>query len=215
MYVPRHFEEPRPEVLHALIRQRPLATLVTLTARGLEANHIPLLVAPHDGPHGTLRGHVARGNALWRDFNAGIEALAIFSGPEAYISPSWYPGKKIDGKVVPTWNYVVAHARGSLEVHDDPAWLRPHLEQLVATHESGFPRPWMVSDAPDDFIAKMLAAIVGIEIPIRSLTGKWKMSQNRSSADRESVARGLRERGGEEHLQVATLTESSGQPQNP
>lgn len=205
MYVPRHFEEPRVEVMHALMRERPLATLVALTARGLEANHIPLLLDPQPGPFGTLRGHVARGNPLWRDANPGIEVLAVFTGPQAYVTPSWYPGKKIDGKVVPTWNYAVAHARGPLRVHDDPAWLRAHLEQLVASHEAAFPLPWKVSDAPDEFVAKMVTAVVGIEIPLRSLTGKWKMSQNRSAADRESVAEGLLGRGTEETRRVSAL----------
>ena len=205
MYIPKHFDEPRADVLHALMRARPLSTLVTLTAHGLEANHIPLLIDPQPAPFGTLRGHVARGNAMWKEFNAGIDVLAVFSGPDAYITPSWYPGKKVDGKVVPTWNYAVAHAKGTLHIHDDPAWLRAHLEQLVATNEAALPAPWKVSDAPDDFIDKMVSAVVGIEIPIRSLQGKWKMSQNRTPADREAVANGLREQGGEEKGDVASL----------
>ena len=207
MYIPKHFEEPRPEMLHALMRERPLSTLITLTARGLEANHIPLLIDAEPGSLGTLRGHVARGNPLWRDFNVGIDVLAVFTGPDAYITPQWYPGKRIDGKVVPTWNYAVAHAKGPLQVHDDALWLRRHLEQLVATNEASFPAPWKVTDAPDDFIAKMVSAVVGIEIPIRSLTGKWKMSQNRSDVDRTSVAEGLRALGGDEHQRVAALVE--------
>ena len=205
MYMPKHFDEPRPEVMHALMREHPLSTLVTLTARGLEANHIPLLVDPQPGPFGTLRGHVARGNPLWRDFSAGIEALAVFTGPDAYITPSWYPGKKVDGKVVPTWNYATVHAKGTLLVHDDPVWLRGHLEQLVATHEASFPLPWKVTDAPEDFIAKMIGAVVGIEIPIRSLIGKWKLSQNRAEADRAGVVQGLRALGDEMSGVVATL----------
>ena len=205
MYIPKHFDEPRVDVLHALMRARPLSTLVTLTAHGLEANHIPLLLDPQPAPFGTLRGHVARGNAMWKEFNAGIDVLAVFSGPDAYITPSWYPGKKVDGKVVPTWNYAVAHAKGTLHIHDDPVWLRAHLEQLVATNEAAFPAPWKVSDAPDDFVAKMVSAVVGIEIPIRSLQGKWKMSQNRTPADREAVANGLRTQGGEEKGDVASL----------
>ncbi|APV48684.1 transcriptional regulator [Betaproteobacteria bacterium GR16-43] len=207
MYTPKHFDEPRIDVLHALIRERPLSTLVTLTARGLEANHIPLLLDAQPGPFGTLRGHVARGNPLWKDFNAGIDVLAVFTGPEAYITPSWYPGKKVDGKVVPTWNYAVAHAKGTLHVHDDAAWLRAHLEQLVDFNEGRLPKPWKVGDAPEDFVAKMIGAIVGIEIPLRSLTGKWKMSQNRSDVDRNSVAAGLRVQGGDEKEQVAALVE--------
>ncbi len=207
MYVPKHFDEPRIDVLHALMRERPLATLVMLTGRGLEANHIPLLVDAQPGPFGTLYGHVARGNALWRDATAGVDVLAVFSGPEAYITPSWYPGKQVDGKVVPTWNYAVAHAKGALRVHDDPAWLRAHLERLVAANEASFPAPWKVGDAPDEFIAKMVGAVVGIEIPIRALTGKWKMSQNRTAEDRVAVAAGLRTRGSEEASRVADLVE--------
>ena len=207
MYVPKHFDQPQVEVMHALIRERPLSTLVALTARGLEANHIPLLLDPEPGPFGTLRGHVARGNSLWRDFNAGIDALAVFTGPDAYITPSWYPGKKVDGKVVPTWNYVVAHAKGTIRVHDDPVWLRAHLEKLVGFNESRLPAPWKVGDAPEDYVAKMIGAIVGIEIPIRTLTGKWKMSQNRSEQDRNEVAKGLRTLGGEEKEAVASLVE--------
>lgn len=206
MYMPKHFDEPRVDVLHALMREQPLATLVTLTALGLEANHMPLLVDPEPGPYGTLRGHVARANPLWRDFNAGIDVLAIFTGPDAYISPSWYPSKQAEGgKVVPTWNYVVAHAKGTLQVHDDPVWLRWHLEQLVATHEARLPVPWKVTDAPAEFIDKMVGAVVGIEIPIRSLQGKWKMSQNRSASDREGVVHGLRATGDAEALDVANL----------
>lgn len=211
MYVPKHFDEPRVEVMHELIRERPLSTLVTLTARGLEANHIPLLLDAEPGPFGTLRGHVARGNPIWKDFNAGIEALAIFSGPESYITPSWYPGKKVDGKVVPTWNYAVAHAKGTLRVHDDAAWLRAHLEKLVDFNESRLHAPWKVSDAPEDYVQKMITAIVGIEIPIRSLTGKWKMSQNRTAVDRTSVSAGLRAQGGDEKTAVAALVESRSQ----
>jgi transcriptional regulator len=205
MYLPKHFEEPRVEVLHALMRGCPLAMVVTLTASGIEANHMPLLIDPEPGPFGTLRGHVARGNPLWRDFDAGIDALAVFTGPEAYVSPQWYPGKKADGKVVPTWNYAVAHAKGAIVVHDDPVWLRGHLEQLVATHEARFAQPWQVTDAPADFIDKMLTAIVGIEIPIRTLAGKWKMSQNRAEADRQGVIVGLRATGDAEAARVADL----------
>jgi transcriptional regulator len=207
MYIPKHFDEPRVDVLHALMHSRPLATLVTLTARGLEANHIPLLIEPEPGPFGTLRGHVARGNPFWKDYNPGIDVIAVFSGPEAYVTPSWYPGKKIDGKVVPTWNYAVAHAKGQLKVHDDPVWLRAHLEKLVTRHESTFAKPWKVDDAPEDFVARMISAVVGIEIPIRTLHGKWKMSQNRSEADRRNVASGLRALGGDEKSDVAALVE--------
>jgi len=191
MYQPKQFEETRPEVLHGLMRAHPLSTLVVLTAGGLEANHIPLLVDPSAGPHGTLRGHTARANPFWREALSGTDALAIFAGPQAYISPGYYPSKKEHGKVVPTWNYAVVHARGPLVVKDDAAWLRTHLEEMVSTQEAPMAAPWKVGDAPADFIAGLVQAIVGFEIPLAKLEGKWKMSQNRPAADRAGVIAAL------------------------
>ncbi len=193
MYQPAHFEETRPEVVRELMRAHPLAALVTLDAAGLNANHIPLLFFPEEGPHGTLRGHVSRGNPLWREPASAHDALAIFQGPQAYVSPSWYPSKKVDGKVVPTWNYAVVHAYGPLVVQDDIAWMRRFLERLTTTHESTQAHPWKISDAPDDYIAKHMAAVVGIEIPVTRIFAKWKVSQNRSRADGLGVAAGLRD----------------------
>jgi len=196
MYLPRHFEETRPDTLHALMRARPLATLVTADgAGGFDANHIPLHLDPAAGPHGVLRGHVARANPLWRAVGAGAPALAIFQGDDAYISPSWYPSKREHGKAVPTWNYAVVHARGALRAIDDAAWLRGLLNTLTTEHESGLPQPWSVADAPPDYIEKMVAAVVGIELSIEQLTGKWKVSQNQPAANRAGAAQGLRDRG--------------------
>lgn len=194
MYTPAHFAETRLDVLHALIVAQPLGTLVTLTPRGLEANHIPFELLPPttNAPHGTLHAHVARANAVWKDSRPDMEALVIFQGPQTYITPSWYvETKPATGKVVPTWNYCVVHAHGPLRVIEDREWLRRQIERLVRRHEASQPAPWHVSDAPADFIEKQLAAIVGIEIPIARLEGKWKVSQNRSPADRAGVVAGL------------------------
>jgi transcriptional regulator len=191
MYVPSQFAETRTEVLHALVRDHPFGTLVTQTADGLEANHLPLELDPSPAPLGTLRGHVARANPLWRTFSSGVDALAIFQGPDRYITPAWYASKRETGKVVPTWNYAVVHAYGPLRVVDDPAWLRALVERLTVRHEAGRPEPWRVTDAPDEFVAAMVRGIVGLEIPISRLVGKWKVSQNRSAADRGGVVRGL------------------------
>jgi transcriptional regulator len=192
MYVPSHFEETRPEVLHQLIRDHALAALVTLGSDGLNANHIPFELDPAPAPLGTLRGHVARGNPVWRDFSRAVEALAVFQGPQAYISPSWYPTKRETGKVVPTYNYIVVHAYGPMRIIEDRAWLRGLVERLTTRYEAGSAEPWKVTDAPADFVEQMLGAIVGIEIPLTKVVGKWKVSQNRPSADRDGVVTGLR-----------------------
>src|SRR5262249_1872949 len=179
MYVPKQFEEPNVEVMQELIRDRPLATLVSLGSNGLNANHIPLEIAPEPSPYGTLRGHVARANPLWRELSTGVESLAIFQGPDAYITPSWYPTKQETGMVVPTWNYAVVHAYGALRVVDDADWLRSLVGRLTDQHEMGFQDRWSVSDAPHEYIEKLLGAIVGIEMVVTKLIGKWKVSQNR------------------------------------
>lgn len=195
MYSPSHFEEDRRQVLHGLIAEQPLATLVTLGASGIAANHIPLLLDAAAGEFGTLRGHVARANPVWRDLVAGVESLAIFQGAHGYISPNWYPGKAEHGKAVPTWNYCVVHAYGSLRVIDDAAWVRQAVEDLTTRHEAGFAAPWAVSDAPADYIENMGKAIVGIELPISRLLGKWKVSQNQPAGNRQGVLSGLRAQG--------------------
>ena len=191
MYVPSHFAESRVDVLHDLIRTYPFGALVVLASDGLDANHIPFEIDPQPAPFGTLRGHVARANPVWRDFSTGVDALVMFQGAHAYISPAWYATKKEHGKVVPTWNYAVVHAHGPLRVIDDRNWLRQFVGKLTDRHEATRSDPWKVTDAPADFIDTMVAAIIGIEIPIAKLTGKWKVSQNRPEKDRAGVIEGL------------------------
>jgi len=191
MYRVDAFREERIDVLHALMRSHRLATLVTVAEGVPEANHLPLLIDADPAPRGTLRGHVARANPLWRQAGDGREVLAIFQGPQAYVTPSWYPSKRETGKVVPTWNYAVVHAFGPLIVRDDRDWLRGLVTRLTAQQEAGLPQPWQVDDAPADYIERMISAIVGIEIPVTRLEGKWKVSQNRLDADRAGVAEGL------------------------
>jgi transcriptional regulator len=213
MYQTTQFEETRIEVMHELMRAFPLATLVTLSpGAGLNANHIPMLVDPApraDAPFGTLRGHVARANPLWLDFSAEHDALAVFQGPQAYVTPSWYASKQASGKVVPTWNYAVVHAGGPLLVRDDPGWLLGLVTALTNIHEGGRDKPWQVSDAPQDYVDTMLRQIVGIEIPLKRLSGKWKVSQNRIPADRQGVLTGLRGSEGENAAAVAALVEKA------
>jgi transcriptional regulator len=190
MYLPRHFEQHDAQALHGLMREHPLATLVTVGPDGITADHVPLEFDATAGPHGTLRGHVARANPLWQHA-ASQPVLAVFCGPQAYVTPSWYPSKAQTHKVVPTWNYTVVHAHGTLRAVDDAPWLHDLVTRLTGHHETPRPQPWAVADAPDEYVAQMLRAIVGIEIPLTRLIGKWKVSQNRSEADRLGVADGL------------------------
>lgn len=195
MYMPPHFNQTDTEQLRRLIAGHPLGTLVTLGRDGLDANHIPFLLDPRQGDHGTLIGHVARNNALWHDHDPSTEALVIFQGPDAYISPNWYPTKRETHQVVPTWNYAVIHVHGPLIVHEDAKWLRGVVGKLTKAMEAGQAEPWKMGDAPRDYIDEMLTQIVGIEIPIHRLTGKWKASQNRPAADRAGAIAGLRASG--------------------
>lgn len=200
MYRPPAFREDRLEVLHALMRAHPLATLVTAGTRGLEANLLPFTVAADGSPKGVLRAHLARANEQVAALRAGGEALVVFQGPEAYVTPSWYPSKHEHGKVVPTWNYVVMQARGTPRVIDDPDWLRDQIETLTAGQETARPVPWRVGDAPEPFVAAQLKGIVGLEIPIERIEGKWKVSQNRPEADRYGVVDGLRRDGSADEM---------------
>jgi transcriptional regulator len=205
MYVPKHFEESDREVLHALIRAHPLGTWVTLHDGELLANHLPFLLDAERGEHGTLVGHVARANPVWRSFSTTAPSLVVFQGVESYVTPSWYPSKFQQGKVVPTWNYAVVHARGLPRAIEDREWLLRLVNRLTDTHEAAMAKPWQVADAPADFVARQLEAIVGIEIPIARLVGKWKVSQNRLPADRLGVAAGLLARGDEAAAEMASL----------
>lgn len=192
MYLPKHFEENDTAVLRALIAAHPLGTLVTQHEGKLVADHIPFHLDPTYGEQGTLLAHVARANPVWKTLvgNSG-ESLVIFQGAQAYISPSWYPSKHEHGKAVPTWNYAVVHAHGVARALDDPTWLLPFVTRLTNIHEAGKAVPWQVSDAPADYIDSMIKAIVGIEIPLTKLIGKWKVSQNRPEPDKLGVIAGL------------------------
>src|SRR5262245_13073000 len=193
MYVPKHFEETRTDVLRDFIRAQPFGAVVVMTSKGLEAAHVPFELDAEPAPWGTLRCHVAKANPLWRELAAGVEALVIFQGAHGYISPAWYPAKREHGKVVPTWDYIVVHCHGLPRVVHDAAWLRRMVGDLTNRHEAGRSDPWKVEDAPDDYIEKMLGAIVGLEIPLARVIGKWKLSQNRSIADRRGVVAGLQD----------------------
>jgi transcriptional regulator len=212
MYNPPHFEETRPGILRDLIIAHPLGALVTLGSTGLDANHIPFEFATDGGPHGTLRGHVARANPVWKDFSADVGVLVIFQGPSSYITPSWYETKKETGKVVPTYNYCTVHAHGPLIIHDDREWLRGMVTRLTQRFESTRPAPWAVTDAPADFIDRQLAAIVGLEIPLVRLTGKWKVSQNRPVPDRANIIRGLQAQGTPDSAAMAGLVRDFEKP---
>lgn len=192
MYLPSHFLESDCAALHRLMQDYPLSTLVTPTAAGLEANHIPLLLSPDEGSHGVLRGHVARANPVWRDLLVENEVLAIFHGPQAYVSPGWYPTKKENGKAVPTWNYAVVHVTGRMRIVDDAQWLRALLGRLTANHEAVMPEPWSLKGAPDDYIDHMIGAVVGMELSISTIVGKWKISQNQLARNAAGVIDGLR-----------------------
>ncbi|HWZ52108.1 MAG TPA: FMN-binding negative transcriptional regulator [Granulicella sp.] len=205
MYIPQANEEKRIPILHQLIQAEPLAALVTLSGGGLLATHLPMVLEASADSLGTLRGHVSRANPQWRDLDSSVDALAIFSGPQHYITPNWYPGKQEHGKEVPTWNYVVVHAYGPLQVIADQHWLLTHIEQLTAQSEVDAPTPWRVSDAPAEFIRTLLNGIIGFELPIHRLEGKWKVSQNRSARDKQSVIDGLTARNTPEALTMKDL----------
>ena len=198
MYLPSHFQQLDVKALQGLMQTRPFATLVTHGAQGLDANPVPMMWVDEGSPHGLLRGHVARANPVWRDTPGGSEVLAIFHGPDAYISPSWYETKRETGRVVPTWNYLVVQARGPLRVIDDASWLRELVTALTNRHEHARPHPWAVDDAPADYIDAMLKAIVGIEIALTSLQGKWKASQNHPERNRHGAAQGVAGEGNAE-----------------
>ena len=194
MHCPSMFREERLDVLHSLMMRHPLATLITAGSAGIEANLVPFSL--HEGgEYGVLRAHLARNNKQLDALRQGADTLVVFQGPESYVTPSWYPAKAAHGKVVPTWNFVMVQARGAPRVVDEPEWVLAQVTRLTNDRETVRERPWGVHDAPQDYVAGQLKAIVGIEIPVTSLEGKWKTSQNRSVADRQGVIDGLRSEG--------------------
>lgn len=195
MYLPAHFAEPRPEVLQEALRGAGLFTLVTSGAGGLDAGHLPMLLDPSPGPLGRLVGHLARANPQWRETPDGAAALAIVLGPDAYVTPAWYPSKAEHGKVVPTWNYLAVHAHGTVRFFHERDRLLEVVTRLTDRQERARAHPWAVGDAPADYVDGLLKAIVGVELTITRLEGKWKASQNRSAADRAGVAEGLEREG--------------------
>ncbi|MEI7712999.1 MAG: FMN-binding negative transcriptional regulator [Rhodospirillales bacterium] len=195
MYIPPHFNEDRIEVLHDAIRNAGLATLATMTPDGMIASHLPLLLDPDRGPHGTLVGHLARANPQTKTTDTAVQAMVVFHGPDGYVSPSLYATKKLTDKVVPTWNYVAIHAYGTIEFFDDADRLLQVVTRLTEQHEAPRAEPWAVSDAPAEFVRTMLRAIVGVSIPIDRLEGKYKLSQNRPPADHAGIVSGLEAEG--------------------
>ena len=191
MYEPTHFVEDNLETIHALIRARPLGLLISSDADGVQANAVPFILNADAGPNGALKAHVARANPQWQHLKDGARALVVFQGPDAYVTPSWYAAKKEHGKVVPTWNYAMVQVRGTVTIHEHPQWLMPQVTALTEAHEGARAEPWAVSDAPERFVDMQMRAIVGIEIAIEDIRGKWKVSQNRSEADQVGVAAGM------------------------
>lgn len=205
MYLPKIHEETRLEVLHALIRAHSLGTWVEAGESELVVNHVPFVLDEAGGELGVLRGHVARANPVWKASPALLPGVVTFRGPQSYITPSWYPSKHEHGKAVPTWNYAVVTVHGHARFIEDPAWLQAHLTALTDTHEASQALPWKVDDAPADFTEKLIGAIVGVEIPIARIEGKWKTNQNRPEADKLGVVAGLLGRGDDEAAAMAKL----------
>jgi transcriptional regulator len=195
MYLPTHFAEVRTELLHRIVREHPLGMLVTHSARGLDADHLPFALDADRGPHGTLQAHVARANPVWTAIPDGADVMVVFRGAQGYISPSWYPSKHETHRHVPTWNYEVVHAHGRLRIIDDERFLRGLVARLTRRHEAAEPRPWKMGDAPADYMDRMLEAIVGIEVEVLRLEGKRKLGQNREARDRDGAIDTLEARG--------------------
>jgi transcriptional regulator len=203
MYTPDHFRVDDLPQIHALMRARPLATLVS-AGSGIQATHLPTVLKA-EGALGVVECHLARANPHWKELAAGREALMIFHGPEGYVTPNWYPSKSEHGKVVPTWNYAAVHAYGRPQVMQDSAWLRRHVAELTAQQEAAQSQPWLLSDAPDSFVEAMLRGIVGFRFAFTRLEGKWKMSQNRAPKDRAGVAQGLGQRATGDDREIADM----------
>ncbi|MER0508326.1 FMN-binding negative transcriptional regulator [Aeromonas veronii] len=209
MYLPPYFATDDPEALHKLMQAHPLGALITHGERGLDANHLPFELDTESGKHGVLRAHVARNNPLWQEVRDGDNVLVIFKAADAYISPSWYPSKHDHHKQVPTWNYSVVHAHGRIQIRDDARFVRRLLANLTRHHEAGEPTPWKMADAPRDYLEAKVAAVVGIEIEITGLVGKFKLSQNKEAADRQEAAHALYARG---QVEVASDMENPPSP---
>lgn len=210
MYVPAAFREVRQPVLHEAMRAAGLLTLVTVTPDGPFASHLPMLLDAEEGPQGTLYGHIAKANLQWRDSLPDVPALAIFTGPDAYISPSMYPSKQEHGRVVPTWNYITIHASGPIEFFEDADRLHRLVSRLTDQREADRAAPWSTDDAPADFMAAQLKGIVGVALRIARLEGKWKLSQNRNAADRAGVVEGLADAIEPDALAIAAAVAASG-----
>jgi transcriptional regulator len=211
MYQPPLFREDRLDVLHGLMRTHPFGLIISVGPDGEPmANAIPLLLDASAGEKGTLRGHLARANPHWKSLAETGKALVVFQGPYSYVTPSWYESKKEHGKVVPTWNYVIVQARGAVTIHEDADWLRAHVGALSDAHEERRTDPWAVSDAPESFIDSQLKGIVGFEIGIAVLEGKWKVSQNRPVPDRVGVVEGLTADSGQGNAEMARLVKEYG-----
>ena len=206
MYVPEAFAETRLPVLQDAIRACGLPILISVTAAGPVATHLPLMLDADEGEFGTLYGHVARANPQWRDALADVPALVIFPGPDGYVSPSWYAAKAEHGRVVPTWNYVTVHASGQPVFFDDPERLHALVRRLTERHEAGRAAAWAVSDAPEPYVARELRAIVGLRLPIGTLQGKWKLGQNRSAADQKGLLAGYEAEAGADYAALAAVT---------
>lgn len=207
MYQPPHFREDRIEAHHALIRAHPLGLLITAGPGGLMANPLPFVLDEAASARGTLRAHLSRGNLQWRELAQADECMAVFQGPDAYVTPSWYPSKRETGKAVPTWNYATVHVWGRPRVVEDADWLRAQLDALTALKEDARPEPWAVDDAPEPFVVAQLKGIIGVELPIARSEGKWKVSQNRSEADRLGILAGLEQEGGPSAPMAALVAE--------
>jgi transcriptional regulator len=214
MYQPPQFREDRLDVQHGLIRVHPLGLLVTAGPNGLMANPIPFLIDPEASEKGTLSAHLSRANTQWRELGTVEECLVVFQGPQDYVTPSWYATKRETGKVVPTWNYATVHAWGRPRVIEDAEWLRRQIDDLTLSREHVRPEPWQVDDAPAPFVAAQIKGIVGVEIPIDRIEGKWKVSQNRPEADRLGVWEGFREEGGDSDEMAALVRERGGLGKN-
>jgi transcriptional regulator len=217
MYQPPHFIETRLDVLHALIRAHPLGLLISNgTEAGITANAVPFLLDAEIAPNGRLRAHMAKANGQWRQIaeNPDAQVLVVFQGVDTYVTPSWYETKRETGKVVPTWNYAMVQVRGRARVIDDTSWIAGQVSELTATHEGGRPEPWAVTDAPESYVQSQLKGIIGFEIEIAEISGKWKVSQNRPVADRVGVAGGLDAEDSAQAGEMAKLVRSYGGLEN-